>query len=89
MPKFFVDFQDGEVIHPDEEGSDVAGFEQAMVQTIGMLLQIAKDELPDGEHRNFAATVRDESGVALYRAKLTFCGEVLERPLSLRVPRST
>lgn len=80
MPKFFVDFQDGITIHEDDEGSDLLGFEQARNEAVAMLPQVARDELPDGEHREFVATVRDENGVALYRATLTFNGERLSRP---------
>ena len=77
MPKYFVDFQDGDVLHPDEEGSDLFGFEEAREEAIALLPQVARDKLPDGEHREFIATVRDESGVALYRASLIFHGERL------------
>ena len=77
MPKFFVDFQDEGTVHRDDEGSELADFEQARNEAIGMLPQIAKDELPNGEHREFVATIRDHTGVAIYRATLTFHGEWL------------
>lgn len=72
MPKYFIDFQDGELVHPDEEGSDLPGFEDARIEAIALLPHMAKQKLPDGEYREFIATVRDEGGIALYRASLTF-----------------
>ncbi len=77
MPTFYVDFRDGDKFHRDEEGSELAGFEQARDEAIGMLPQFAKDELPDGEHREFIATVRDAEERELYRATLAFHGERL------------
>ena len=77
MPKYFFDFQDGSLILPDEEGSNLSGFEEAREEAIALLPQVARDRLPDGEHREFIATVRDESGVSLYRASLIFHGERL------------
>ena len=77
MPRYFVDFQDGDTVQPDEEGSDLIGFEQARIEAIELLPQVARDELPDGEDRTFIVTVRDASHKALYRATLTFHGERL------------
>lgn len=72
MPKYFVDLQDGDVVHEDDEGSDLSSVEDARKEAINTLSLIAKDELPDGEHREFIAIVRDAGGTALYRATLTF-----------------
>ena len=77
MPKFFIDFRDGDVLIIDDEGSDLHSFEEARLEAVGLLSQVAMDRLPDGEHRQFVATVRDENDVALYRATLTFHGERL------------
>ena len=77
MPRFFIDFQDGDTLHSDDEGSSLLAFEQARDEAVGLLPQIARDQLPDGEYREFVATVRDKNGVALYRASLTFRGEHL------------
>ena len=77
MPRFFIDFRDGSTLHEDDEGSDLLGFEQARDEAVGWLSEVARDQLPDGEYREFVATVRDENGVALYRASLTFHGERL------------
>jgi len=77
LPKYFIDLQDGDFAYPDEEGSDLAGFEEARNEAITLLSQVARERLPDGEHREFVTTVRDEGGIALYRASLTFYGERL------------
>lgn len=80
MPHYFVDFQDGDKLQHDDDGMHVENFDQARDGAIRMLPQVAKEELPDGEHRRFAATIRDESGTILYRATLTFHGERLSQP---------
>ena len=77
MPCYFIDFRDGDDVVIDTIGSDVPGFEEARDEAIELLPQVAKDRLPDGEHREFVATVRDEAGTQLYRATLTFHGEKL------------
>ncbi len=77
MPRFFVDFRDGDNFYKDEQGIDVADFEQARNEAIALLPQVAKDQLPDGEHHEFVATIRDEGDVMIYRASLTFHGDRL------------
>ena len=75
--KFFIDFQDGDALHEDDEGGEFLGLKQARKEAIGLLADIAKDELADSGYRNLTATVRDESGDLLYRANLMFHGEFL------------
>ena len=77
MPYYFIDFQDGDDLQRDRDGHEMESFERARAEAVALLPQVAKDELPDGEHRTFAVTLRDEKGVAVYRATLTFRGERL------------
>ena len=75
MPRFFIDFRDGDTVHTDDEGSDHLSRDQARLEAVALLPEIARDELPDGEHRTFVATVRDETGHTVYQATLTFNGQ--------------
>lgn len=75
MPLFYVDFQDGKTLHEDDEGRHLPSPEAARKEAIGMLPQVAKDELPDGEARDFCVVLRDRERRILYRATLTFRGE--------------
>ena len=77
MSHYFIDYQSVAGLQEDDEGSDLATFDQARKEAIGMLAQMANYQLPDGEHREFAAIVRDDKGTSLYRATLTFHGERL------------
>ena len=75
MPLYYVDFQDGETLHTDEVGNDLADAKTAREQAVFSLPQIAKDELSFEEDRKFEAVIRDADGRLLYRATLTFHGE--------------
>jgi hypothetical protein len=82
MPRYFVDFQDGDEFHKDVVGIEYRDVKTARREAALLLPSIAKDELPDGEHRTFIATLRDRDGKALYRAILVFHGEILDGPSS-------
>lgn len=75
MPLFYVDTDDGTVHVHDDEGIEVADFAAARNAAISALPDMARDKLPDGEHRIFVATVRDHAGTILYAATLTFRGQ--------------
>lgn len=59
MPRFFFDFVDGGVTTQDVEGIEFATVEEAQREAQRTLAEIAKDELPDGEHREFVLVVRE------------------------------
>jgi hypothetical protein len=61
----------------DDEGLDLEGPWEARVRAIAALPDIAEEVLPDGDRRTLAVTVRDEAGVAVFRATLTLRGEWL------------
>ena len=77
MPKFFFDFQDNNILHADDEGSNHSSFQHARVEAVRSLLEVMRDHVSDGEHHNFITTVRGKNGVPLYRASLIFHGEHL------------
>ncbi|MCE4226739.1 hypothetical protein HCU64_23640 [Methylobacterium sp. C25] len=70
MPRYFFDVADGDRHVRDEEGLELPDGESARREAICSLLDIARDELPDGDHRSFVITVRDGDETSLLSARL-------------------
>ncbi len=79
MPRFFFDIHDGTKLIPDDEGQEMS-FAAARQAAISALAGIARDELPDGDHHIFVATVFDEHHKPVYRTNLTLDGNWLVEP---------
>jgi hypothetical protein len=62
MPRFFFDFTENGVPHPDYEGTELPDLEQARLEALEMLRDIAKDELATGAAKHFVIEVRDGDG---------------------------
>jgi hypothetical protein len=58
MPRFFFDIHDGEKFTPDREELDLDDLEAAKEEAKKTLPEIVKDELPDGDRRDFTIDVR-------------------------------
>jgi hypothetical protein len=72
MPLYFFDFNDdSKPSSPDTMGTDLPSLESVPEEAVAALAIIAKDELPDGSHRVFSASVRNEEGLVIYTASLT------------------
>ena len=71
MPRYFFDIDDGDRRTLDDEGFDLPGLQEARDEAIRVLPDIARDVLPDGDHRNFVVTVRAEGGLPVFRATLS------------------
>jgi hypothetical protein len=52
-------------------GTDLPGLECIPEEAVAALAIIAKDRLPDGNHRVFSASVRNEKGLVIFTASLT------------------
>lgn len=72
--RYYFDLQDAEGHHRDDTGLLCDDFESARCQAQSVLPEIARDQMPDGEHLRLACEVRDEAGRIVYRAELTFRG---------------
>ena len=70
MPRYFFDVVDGLRSTPDPQGTEFANLEAAREEALATLGEIAKDELPDGDHRDFQISIRDDSGTVLLKATL-------------------
>lgn len=68
---FYFDIGDGDDLMIDNEGSDLKSREHARREAIALLPDIARDELPDGDHHTFSVSVRNQEGKVIFEASLT------------------
>lgn len=74
MARYYFDVWDASGFHRDEVGDEFDSFEDARQQCQGLLPDIAREELPDGELHTITCEVRDEAGRVVYRGKITYEG---------------
>ena len=77
MPRFFFDIHDGENFTPDREGLELEGLEAAKNEAKKTLPDIVKDEMPDGDRRDFTVDVKDVAAEIVWRVTLSL---VVESP---------
>jgi hypothetical protein len=70
MPRFYFDVTDTGRTYSDPEGTELPGLEEARAEALVTLGGIARDELPDGDVRDFVIRVRTEEGPVLLTASL-------------------
>jgi len=70
MPRFFFDSFDGRYFAADEVGQELDSLGAAKAEAQRSVAEMAKDELPDGDHRSFVVSVRDEAGREVLRVAL-------------------
>jgi hypothetical protein len=75
LPRYFFDTNDGECQSRDTEGTELADLETMRREATGLLPDMAREELPDGNHRVFACRVRDDTGAEIFVATLTLEAE--------------
>ena len=75
MPRYFFDTFDGECLIPDVEGLEMQDLAAARAEAQKALPDLARDALPDGNHRTFVVSVRDEAGNVVLRAALSLVVE--------------
>ncbi len=78
MPLYFFDYKDDAGDDRDSEGSSLPSLEKACALAVGLLPDMASYSFRRCGHHEFSITVRDDTGRALYRATLSFRGEMLE-----------
>jgi hypothetical protein len=66
MPRYFFDIHDGDQFTPDYDGIELESIEAAKVEAKRTLPDIVKDEMPDGDRRDFVV-VKDEVGHEVLR----------------------
>jgi hypothetical protein len=77
MPRFFFDIHDGEAFTPDREGLELDDFGVAKAEAKKTLSEIVKDEMPDGDRRDFTVDVKNAAGQIVWRVTLSL---VVESP---------
>jgi hypothetical protein len=77
MPRFFFDIHDGEAFTPDREGLELEGLDAAKNEAKKTLPDIVKDEMPDGDRRDFTVDVKDAAGQIVWRVTLSLVVESL------------
>ncbi|NBJ09332.1 DUF6894 family protein [Microvirga arsenatis] len=70
MPRYYFDIDDGKRFTQDLHGLELDGIEAAKAVAQNTLTEIAKDLPPDGDQRDFDATVRDRAGQPVLRIRL-------------------
>ena len=75
MPRFYFDTYDGDRFLPDETGIEFKDIKAAKDEAQKALPDMAKDALPDGNHRTFVVSVRDEAGQVVLRVALSLVVE--------------
>jgi hypothetical protein len=76
MPRFFFDIHDGEDFMPDRHGMELEGLEAAKDKAKKALPDIVKDEMPDGNRRDFTVDVKDVAGQIVWRVTLSLVVEI-------------
>jgi hypothetical protein len=77
MPRYFFDIHDGDQFTPDYDGIELESIEAAKVEAKRTLPDIVKDEMPDGDRRDFVVLVKDEVGHEIVRVTLSLVVESL------------
>ncbi|UDL95519.1 hypothetical protein LGH83_04660 [Lichenihabitans sp. PAMC28606] len=77
MPRFYFDSHDGDQFIRDDLGVILTDNEKARTVAIDALPDIARDVLPDGDHRVMIVLVRDEMGSYIFEAKLSLAARWL------------
>ena len=75
MPRFFFDIDDGTRRTHDDDGTVLPDLEAVRREAISVLPDLAREELPDGDHHIFSCDVRDESGAVIFTASLSLKAE--------------
>jgi len=70
MPRFFFDTFDGRYFAADDEGQEFDDLQSAKAEAQRSVVDMARDEIPDGDHRSFVVVIRDEAGREVLKVAL-------------------
>lgn len=74
MPLYFVDTSDGEQTLIDDEGFTASNRDEARGAALAALPGMARDVMPDGDHRQFVVRIRNQDDVVIYVAIMSLAG---------------
>ena len=72
MPRFYLDYRDGDYFLADEDGIELASSEDARAEATSILAQMARDILHGTKRRELVVEVSDENRKPLFRTALSF-----------------
>jgi len=72
MTRYFFDVENDDILHIDNEGTELAGTREAGVEAIQALAELALDQLPGTEDKHLKMTVRDGDGSRSFELDLIF-----------------
>ncbi|AGB45005.1 hypothetical protein Mesau_02583 [Mesorhizobium australicum WSM2073] len=72
MARYYFDLVDNGTSFPDTEGTELPSLEAAEDEAAKALLEIAKDQMPEGNFREVALHVRAGASKPLVMVKVTF-----------------
>ena len=75
MAHYTIDTDDDDEYVEGDYGEGLTCPSTARRMALSALPDMARDKLPDGDHRTFRAIVRDDNGQEIYTATLTLVGE--------------
>jgi hypothetical protein len=71
MPRYFFYVTDTGNVSIDDCGTELPSLEKACEEALRTLGEIARDELPDGDRRQFTIDIREGAGPPVLRASLS------------------
>ena len=71
MARYYFDVDDGVVFTLDQDGIECASMDELRFAAIDGLPDLARDQMPDGDHTKILVKVRDAGGSYLFEASLT------------------
>jgi hypothetical protein len=76
MARYFFDIHDGRILRRDPEGSECDSPGAVRSEAMTTLPLVAMNAIPKGDRdeQAFTVLVRDETGMTVYTASLTFAG---------------
>lgn len=74
MTRYYFDSSDGDSTIIDEDGIELDDAKMARHEALRALPDMARDGIPDGDHRRFVVSVRGELGEIIYSVSLTLSG---------------
>ncbi|MET3889150.1 hypothetical protein ABIE41_000226 [Bosea sp. OAE506] len=74
MPHSFFDIDDGSAPCIDTTGRDLPDDAAARWFGLDTLPDIARDKIPEGDHRTFGVSIRNSDQVVIYTATLALMG---------------
>lgn len=71
MERYYFDLYNSEVCQVDDQGQLFASRERAGLEALRILQDIARDEMPGGQHLTITVKVLDEKRAQVFEASLT------------------